>query len=86
MSNLRKSLPAGLLAVLCLSVLFSMTALAAEETAEYVPAMYATFWALVPPIVAIGQMCIRDRIHIDCHQCLKEYIFGIFVQFPSGKE
>ena len=53
MSNLRKSLPAGLLAVLCLSVLFSMTALAAEETAEYVPAMYATFWALVPPLSLI---------------------------------
>lgn len=63
MSNLRKSLPAGLLAVLCLSVLFSMTALAAEETAEYVPAMYATFWALVPPIVAIGLALITKEVY-----------------------
>lgn len=66
MSNLRKSLPAGLLAVLCLSVLFSMTALAAEETAEYVPAMYATFWALVPPIVAIGLALSQRRFTALC--------------------
>ena len=79
MSNLRKSLPAGLLAVLCLSVLFSMTALAAEETAEYVPAMYATFWALVPPIVAIGLALITKEVY-------SSLFVGIFVGalFYSG--
>lgn len=79
MSNLRKSLPAGLLAVLCLSVLFSMTAMAAEETAEYVPAMYATFWALVPPIVAIGLALITKEVY-------SSLFVGIFVGalFYSG--
>ena len=30
-----------------------MTVFAAEEAAEYVLKMYASFWALVPPVVAI---------------------------------
>ena len=47
------------LAVLALASMFlmafAMTAFGAEgETAEYVPALFSTFWALVPPVVAIG--------------------------------
>ena len=49
-----------------------MTALAAEETAEYVPAMYATFWALVPPIVAIGLALITKEVY-------SSLFVGIFV-------
>ena len=42
-------------AVVCLLMLAmsSVTVFAAEETTEYVPKMYASFWALVPPVVAI---------------------------------
>ncbi len=35
----------------------------AEEAAEYVPAMYATFWALVPPIVAIVLALITKEVY-----------------------
>ena len=30
-----------------------MITMAAEEAEEYVPAMYASFWALIPSVVAI---------------------------------
>ena len=42
-----------ILTFLFVFVFGSMTVFAAEENVEYVPEMYATFWALVPPIVAI---------------------------------
>ncbi|MCI8638360.1 MAG: Na+/H+ antiporter NhaC family protein [Coprococcus sp.] len=38
-------------------------ALAAEEAEEYVPAMYGTFWALVPPIVAIVLALITKEVY-----------------------
>ena len=41
----------------------SVTALAAEGETEYVPAMYSTFWALVPPIVAIGLALITKEVY-----------------------
>lgn len=48
--------------VLCLALL-PLTAFAAEEGAEYMPAMYATFWALVPPIVAIVLALITKEVY-----------------------
>ncbi|MDO4473846.1 MAG: Na+/H+ antiporter NhaC family protein [Eubacteriales bacterium] len=48
-----------LLAVMCCPVL----AFAAEEAEEYVPAMYASFWALVPPIVAIALALITKEVY-----------------------
>ena len=41
----------------------SMTVFAADEAAEYVPDMYATFWALVPPIVAIVLALITKEVY-----------------------
>ena len=38
-------------------------AFAAEETVEYVPKMYATFWALVPPVVAIVLALITKEVY-----------------------
>lgn len=38
-------------------------AFAAEEATEYVPEMYATFWALVPPIVAIALALITKEVY-----------------------
>lgn len=49
--------------VLLLALAFSTTVLAAEEEAEYVPALHATFWALVPPIVAIGLALITKEVY-----------------------
>lgn len=48
----------GLLVMCC-----PMIAFAAEETAEYVPAMYATFWGLVPPLVAIVLALITKEVY-----------------------
>ena len=48
--------------ILCLALL-PMTVLASEGDAEYVPGMYATFWALVPPIVAIVLALITKEVY-----------------------
>ena len=52
-------------AVVCLLMLTmsSVTVFAAEEAAEYVPKMYASFWALVPPVVAIVLALITKEVY-----------------------
>lgn len=45
-----------------LALMAGMTAFAAEA-AEYVPPAYATFWALLPPIVAIGLALITKEVY-----------------------
>lgn len=52
-------------AVVCLLMLAmsSVTVFAAEETAKYVPKMYASFWALVPPVVAIVLALITKEVY-----------------------
>ena len=52
-------------------MMFSMTAFAAEE-AVYVPEMYSTFWALVPPVVAIALALITKEVY-------SSLFIGIFV-------
>ena len=49
--------------VLLLALTFSTTVFAAEEEMEYVPAFHATFWALVPAIVAIGLALITKEVY-----------------------
>lgn len=45
-------------------LLFSITAFAqGEEEAVQQPALYATFWALVPPVVAIGLALITKEVY-----------------------
>ena len=53
------------LAVLVLTALLPLAAYASEaaEGAENLPAMYATFWALVPPIVAIVLALITKEVY-----------------------
>ena len=46
-----------------LALMFATTAFGADGTEEYVPAVYATFWALVPPIVAIGLALITKEVY-----------------------
>ena len=52
-------------AVVCLLMLAmsSVTVFAAEETTEYVQKMYASFWALVPPVVAIVLALITKEVY-----------------------
>ena len=52
----------GIAALLLILLCSSMTVLAADE-AEYVPDMYATFWSLVPPVVAIGLALITKEVY-----------------------
>lgn len=49
--------------VLLLVLAFSTTVFAAEEEIEYVPDLHATFWALVPAIVAIGLALITKEVY-----------------------
>lgn len=53
----------GTLALLLMLVCSSVTVFAAEEAAEYVPDMYGTFYALIPPIVAIGLALITKEVY-----------------------
>lgn len=53
----------GVCAFLCILACSSVTAFAAEEAAEYVPDMYATFWALIPPVVAIILALITKEVY-----------------------
>ena len=49
--------------VLLLAMAFSTTVFAAEEEIEYVPGLHATFWALIPAIVAIGLALITKEVY-----------------------
>ncbi len=46
-----------------MALLCSITVFAADADASYVPSMYATFWALVPPLVAIGLALITKEVY-----------------------
>ena len=64
MKNVRRKLLTGGMAVLMLTFFCAVTVFAADgEAAEYVPKMYATFWALVPPIVAIVLALITKEVY-----------------------
>ncbi len=49
--------------LLCILACSTMTVFASEEAAEYVPDMYATFWSLIPPIVAIALALITKEVY-----------------------
>ncbi len=62
MSKKKKALW-GMLTMLSILMLSGMTVFAAEETAEYVPNLYATFWSLIPPVVAIVLALITKEVY-----------------------
>lgn len=41
----------------------AVTVFAAEEAAEYVPTVYSTLWALMPPVVAIGLALLTKEVY-----------------------
>lgn len=52
-----------LCSVLMLTVICSLTVFAAETEKSYEPAMYATVWALIPPLIAIGLALITKEVY-----------------------
>lgn len=71
-------------AVVCLLMLAmsSVTVFAAEETTEYVPKMYASFWALVPPVCSdrIGADHKRSLQFFICRNCdRRTFLVRIFI-------
>ncbi|MBQ3054238.1 MAG: Na+/H+ antiporter NhaC family protein [Clostridia bacterium] len=63
MKNLKKaSMLTGILALLFVAVT-AICCFAAGEDAEAVPKFYSTFWALVPPIIAIGLALITKEVY-----------------------
>lgn len=50
-------------AAMVLAMCCPMLAFAAEEAEEYVPSMYASFWSLIPPVVAIVLALITKEVY-----------------------
>lgn len=63
MRQMKKRWATLLPTALLMSLAFSATVFAAEEEVEYVSAFHATFWALVPAIVAIGLALITKEVY-----------------------
>lgn len=62
-STKRRVLTAAVL-MLVVAVLFSVTVFAAETEGEApLPSLYGTFWALMPPIIAIGLALITKEVY-----------------------
>lgn len=64
MCSMRKKCFRLMAALAVMTLACSFPALGAEvETAGYVPGVYATFWALIPPVVAIGLALITKEVY-----------------------
>lgn len=59
----KKKVILGAMLLLGILILGSTTVFATEEAAEYVPKVYATFWSLVPPVVAIVLALITKEVY-----------------------
>ena len=59
----RKKLLFAVLTCLMIFACGEITVFAADGGKEYVPKMYSSFWALVPPIVAIGLALITKEVY-----------------------
>lgn len=63
MTDMKKNIKRTAVLSMVLVMMFAITVFGAEQTEEYVPAVYATFWALVPPVVAIGLALITKEVY-----------------------
>ena len=63
MTDMKKNIKRTAVLSVVLVLMFATTVFGAEQTEEYVPAVYATFWALVPPVVAIGLALITKEVY-----------------------
>ena len=78
----KKKLLQGAGLMLLSLTLLPLTVFAAEAEAEYTPAMYATFWALVPPIVAIVLALIKKEVYSSLF--IGILVGGLFRLFLRG--
>ena len=69
MTDMKKNIKRTAVLSVVLVLMFAITVFGAEQTEEYVPAVYATFWALVPPVVAIGLALIKRGVQFPVHRC-----------------
>ena len=63
MTDMKKNIKRTAVLSVVLILMFATTVFGAEQTEEYVPAVYATFWALVPPVVVIGLALITKEVY-----------------------
>ena len=63
MTDMKKNIKRTAVLSVVLVLMFATTVFGAEQTEDYVPAVYATFWALVPPVVAIGLALITKEVY-----------------------
>lgn len=63
MTDMKKNIKRTAVLSVVLVLMFAITVFGAEQTEEYVPAVYATFWAFVPPVVAIGLALITKEVY-----------------------
>ena len=63
MTDMKKNIKRTAVLSVVLILMFATTVFGAEQTEEYVPAVYATFWALVPPVVAIGLALVTKEVY-----------------------
>ena len=63
MTDMKKNIKRTAVLSVVLVLMFATTVFGAEQTEEYVPAVYATFWALVPPVVAIGLALVTKEVY-----------------------
>ena len=63
MTDMKKNIKRTAVLSMVLVLMFATNVFGAEQTEEYVPAVYATFWALVPPVVAIGLALIKKEVY-----------------------
>ncbi len=66
MRNMKRKIVWTLSSVMLMALCCPAVAFAAEEAEEYVPSMYATFWALIPPVVAIVLALITKEYTALC--------------------
>jgi len=59
----KKNIIKAIASVLVLALMLSMTVFAADAEATYEPALYGTFWSLVPPLVAIALALITKEVY-----------------------
>ncbi len=63
MRNVKRKIAWSFSAVMMMALCCPAIAFAAEEAEEYVPSMYASFWALIPPVVAIVLALITKEVY-----------------------
>ena len=63
MTDMKKNIKRTAVLSMVLVLMFATNVFGAEQTEEYVPAVYATFWALVPPVVAIGLALVTKEVY-----------------------